>query len=131
MSLLPRPAVDTLAQEIGVAIVAGILLDHVNHDPAQRDRLPIPVTRATCRLIKRRYGGDVPPGGLAGLLPSLHDLLNAMPVKISPEILTLVQVNGRIRCTQDNDIKPIVLNLGEVTEQPQQGERRRWRYRCL
>ena len=38
-SLPAHTSVDELTDEVGVAVVAGILLDHVNVDPAQRARL--------------------------------------------------------------------------------------------
>ena len=40
--LLAYPAVDALAEEVGVAVVAGVLLDHVDKQLAQRDRLALP-----------------------------------------------------------------------------------------
>ena len=38
---LPGRAVDPLTDQVGVTVVAGVLLDHVHHDPSQRDRTPI------------------------------------------------------------------------------------------
>ena len=34
-SSVPHRAVDHLAEQVGVAVMAGLLLDHVIHDPAQ------------------------------------------------------------------------------------------------
>ena len=38
---LPRDAVDGLAEEVRVTVVAGVLLDHVQQDPAQRELLAL------------------------------------------------------------------------------------------
>jgi hypothetical protein len=38
---LPGLAIDELAQEVGVAIVAGVLLDHVAEDPSNAGRLNV------------------------------------------------------------------------------------------
>ena len=38
---LSEPAVDALAEQVGVAVVPGVLLDHVDEQFAQRDRLPV------------------------------------------------------------------------------------------
>ena len=46
--LLPRLAVDGLADQVGVAVVAGVLLDHVHEDPAQAEARPRP------RVARRR-----------------------------------------------------------------------------
>jgi len=41
--LLSDASIDSLAEQVGVAVVAGILLDHVDQEFAQGDRPPGPV----------------------------------------------------------------------------------------
>src|SRR5262249_58638291 len=62
-SIAGKP-VDRLADQVGVAVVAGVLLDHVEVDPAQRDLLALPVDEG---LVQPVAGGPLPrPGALAG-----------------------------------------------------------------
>src|SRR5947209_6776712 len=45
------------AEKVGVPVVAGILLDHMHHDPAERDLIPI--TRVLADVVERAGGaGD-------------------------------------------------------------------------
>ena len=44
--LVPGGTVDPFAEQVGVAVVPGVLGDQVHHDPAQRDRLPGPLLNA-------------------------------------------------------------------------------------
>jgi hypothetical protein len=71
-------AVDALAQQVGVAEVAGVLLDHVQVDQPQRHRLPVVRERGVERRVVRRRVGQpallgVPrvvrgrPSGVGGL----------------------------------------------------------------
>src|SRR2546430_1283765 len=41
----PGGAVDALAEQVGVAIVPGVLLDHVGEDVAERERLAVVAAR--------------------------------------------------------------------------------------
>ena len=53
---LPHGAVDLLAQQVGVPVVARVLLDHVDHDPAQGRRAasrPTPRARRGSRRRRR------------------------------------------------------------------------------
>ena len=55
---LPHGAVDLLAQQVGVPVVTRVLLDHVDHDPAQgQGRL---LGRRRQGVEARRGGGDRP-----------------------------------------------------------------------
>src|ERR1700733_1763237 len=38
---IPHGPIDAFAQQIGVAVVAGVLLNHVRHDPSQVTRGPL------------------------------------------------------------------------------------------
>src|SRR5690606_18102233 len=65
--LLARLAVDGLAQEVGMSRVAAVLLDEVDEDPPQRDRVisgPRPVGGGECGL--GAVGLDDPLQDVAG-----------------------------------------------------------------
>jgi hypothetical protein len=63
-------AVDHLADEVGMAVVARVLLDHVDIDPAQRDLSPTPEPG-----VVEREAGRVPTAAHALLLPHRHVML--------------------------------------------------------
>jgi hypothetical protein len=55
-------AVDALAEQVGVAVVAGVLLDHVEVDPAQRAGLTADEKRVVqAGAGDRRRPSQVPP----------------------------------------------------------------------
>jgi hypothetical protein len=74
--LLADAAVNPLADEVGVAVVAGVLLDHVDQDLSQRDRVALLVARprrslargvgAAARCFRPRVAGAVAAGGITG-----------------------------------------------------------------
>ena len=45
--LLPSAAVDALPQQVGVAAVPGVLLDHVHHDVADLDVVAVEIDGGT------------------------------------------------------------------------------------
>ena len=51
-------AVDRLAQQVGVAVVAGVLLEHVGHDPAQGVGVPLSASSA---LSSNEWPATIPP----------------------------------------------------------------------
>ena len=70
--LVADAAVDELADEVGVPVVAGVLLDHVVVDPAQRARLAAPDTGVVERRGRPRRGDRlrIPPATRPDRLPS-------------------------------------------------------------
>ena len=56
----PVDAVDALAQQVGVAVVAGVLLDHVDEDPARscRPRRPARASTSSSERGRRRSRGQ-------------------------------------------------------------------------
>src|SRR4051812_3823889 len=67
-ALLADPAVDPLADQVGVPVVPGVLLHHVHEQLPQRDRLPAPVAAGDAEVARRV---DVPLGEGALLPPRL------------------------------------------------------------
>src|SRR4051812_33150159 len=65
IGLLAGLAVDRLAQQVGVAVVPGVLLDHVGEDPAQR-RPALPVPGGMCRTQRVVADGERCADDLAG-----------------------------------------------------------------
>jgi hypothetical protein len=53
-SVVPGGAVEALAQQVGVAVVARVFLDHVRDDPAQRPRLAGAIGRLLAGSIQAR-----------------------------------------------------------------------------
>src|SRR5215469_13346666 len=67
LSVVAGPAVDALAEQVGVAVMARVLLDHVGDDPAQRPGLAGALRRLLAENIQARGLRDhLPrPGALA------------------------------------------------------------------
>ena len=60
-SVVAGAAVDALAEQVGVAVVARVLLDHVGDDPAQRPGL--------ARALRRLLAENIQARGLRDRLP--------------------------------------------------------------
>jgi len=56
-------AVDPLPEQVRVAVVAGVLLDHVDHDPAERELLAV---LGPCGIQRRGRRGPLPRVGAFG-----------------------------------------------------------------
>src|SRR5215475_8519098 len=50
-ALLAEAPVDALAEQVGVPVVAGVLLDHVHEQLAQRDRLTLGVVADEAEVV--------------------------------------------------------------------------------
>src|SRR5215469_6314736 len=123
-------AVDPLPDEVGVAVVARVLLDHVQVDPADVPGAPGVVTVAGHDII------EVFPGhGGAGVLYFLFECLEVggrvRVIKRLEVLAGLVRVvrEGHVGIGRVNT-EPPALNLGHVPHQAKQGQPR-WRNRPL
>ncbi len=118
----PDGAVHQLADQVGVSVVAGVLLDHVVVDPPEGARLPLP--RPGVVEVQRCRGAA---GGLALGLPGSHVLV---PVGVvEREELTVVGPGAGpdVRCVgliEQRPAEPVALDLGHVTDQAMQREER-------
>ena len=129
--LLPGLAVDRLADQVGVAVVPGVLLDHVDEDPAQAGR-PAVGPCLLSRLVQPAAGQrvrDQRVGTGDSGLPHRAELVGGpaggqVPVQVGVGVpvggvprglpVQAVQVVG----------EPVVLHEGHVREQPAQRHRR-------
>ena len=106
-----------------MTVVAGVLLDHVVVDPPQRARAAVVPARFVEAASGRR-----PPGRLALALPHRQVRL---PVGVVERIQLGVLAGvadpdpRQLRLGPENAPEPVALDLGHVTHQPVQGERRR------
>ena len=108
-----RP-VDELANEVGVAVVARVLLDHVDVDPAQRARLAV----ADADVVERVLGGHG-RGCVALRLPRRKVVV---PVGSSSGTSSLSSMAGRTRCSgarvaQQHPAEPVAFHLGHVSHE--------------
>src|SRR5690606_19107783 len=122
--LFPGAPVDALAQEVGVAVVARVLLDHVEVDPAQAGG---PVVRVLEGVVEA-----VATGGLLRVVDggpeALEDLGRIGPVGLV-EIgvgVPLVPVVGQVLSPLPVHAlaEPVVLHFGEVADEAEEGETR-------
>src|SRR5215218_7118408 len=114
--------------DLGVDIVAGVLLDHVDQDPPQRHRLAAP--QAGGLQGGRRGGG--PPGVLALRPPGRERLLHVGGVDVV-EVAVRVVVGpvdaGRVLAAED-PAEPVALHVRHVPDEAEQRQARR-RHRPL
>jgi hypothetical protein len=118
--LLARDAVGALAQQVGVAEVAGVLLDHVQVDQAQRHDLAPVHERVVERGVGRRRVGQLDLLGQPGVVGGGPARVEALEVGVGlgPE--------GVIdRLAREPLAEPGPLDLRHVPHQPEQGEARR------
>src|SRR5690606_2000144 len=128
----PGATVDRLADEVGVAVVLGVLLDQVHEDPAQADPVPAP-GRPGCqrvqplgpgqRLLEDPLGlGDRPVVQGEQLLLGVVGRAVPVPVPVG------LPVGGVERAHQrpvEEDLgEPLGLHQGQVLEHPAQRHRR-------
>ena len=113
-------AVDALAEEVGVAVVAGVLLDHVDEHPAQRDvgRRLSPVPDVVERRERRR--------DLARVAHSARQYANASSTSAvstsskSPSGFVVVVEARRRVLAGEHTLEPVPLDLGHVADETEQ-----------
>ncbi len=126
---LADDAVDPFAEEVGVAVMARVLLDQVHEDPAQRHRTPPPI-RSRARDLQVLGLRDEPVGERdldAPQLPRLGDDRGvgdrAVEVAVRRRLRPVV---GRGVESGHRAPEPAALHVGEVPHQPEQRQRRRF-----
>ena len=129
--LLAGAAVDALAQQVGVAAVPGVLLDHVDDDLAQLDLVALPGRPARRgRRTGRRPRGRGPPRRATTSQASATTASSATaPLKSRSR--SSGDLNGRGELLWPSMKRRNQWNStdGQVTHQPEQGHRRR-RHDC-
>jgi glycerophosphoryl diester phosphodiesterase len=124
--LLAYAAVDAFAEEIGVAVVAGVLLDHVDEELPEGDWLARTVLAhevevvVADELIRER---DLLTPGLPGLLNDR--LVRHGAVEVTVWILRAL-IELALVTVGEAGSEPHVLDLGHVADQSEQGHRGRF-----
>src|SRR5690242_6374658 len=124
--LLAEAPVDALAEQVGVPVVAGVLLDHVDEQLAQRDRLTLGVVADEIEVVVARE-----PLGECDLLPPRrprlvgHRRVGDRPVEVAVGVgLGLVAL--RHVALGEPAAEPAALHLGHVPDQAEQRHRGRF-----
>ena len=125
-ALLADPSVDALAEQVGVPVVAGVLLDHVHQQFAQRDRLPLGVAADVAEIVVAREllsEGDL----LAPRRPRLgdHGRVSGRTVEVSVGIGVGLVTLGDIM-PGEPAAEPAAFHLGHVPDKAEQGHRGRF-----
>jgi hypothetical protein len=117
-------AVDAFPQQVGVAVVAGVLLDHVDVDPAEADVLlaeAAGVGQSTARAVPAGAADLRAPGGKGvaqgGALSQFEAAVGA--IRISLRV-----VDGRGLFCGEHSAEPVPLNLRHVLDEAGQCEGR-------
>jgi hypothetical protein len=115
-------AVDAFPEQVGVAVVAGVLLDHVDVDPAEVDvllREAASVGQSTARAVLAGAGDLRAPGGegvaQGGALSQFEAAVGA--IRISLRV-----VDGRGLFCGEHPTEPVPLNLRHVLNEAGQCE---------
>ncbi len=123
--LLSRAPVDALTQQIGVADVAGILLDKVNDDVARLGLLTVNVDRG----VEVKVGVDSP--GMQDLIvpgvPCFGDdlVISRGLVEVQVRVLLGALEPRQLDLCLEDSARPGVLDPSEVADEAQQRHRRR------
>src|SRR5580658_4186941 len=129
--LLPGLPVDRLPQQVRMAVVPGVLLDHVAQDPAQARR-PAVGPRAPGELIEAAVGEGLSnqrAGTGCRVLPERHQLIGrlagrGMPFPVAVG-LPVNRVEWRLPVPPEQPHRePLVFDHRHVLEQPAQGHGR-------
>jgi hypothetical protein len=101
--------------------VAGVLLDEMDHDPAQLHRLSFALTDSQC--VERRVGCDSSSTFDFGIqhVERVGKRVIRQRVKVAVAIVRVVPVRGLVQSKEDLT-KPILLHTCEVADQAEQGE---------
>jgi len=120
---VPDRAVDPLPDQVGVPVVPRVLLDHVDVDPAQRERLPAAGPRGQRVQVVHRRGGVPAPrhlGAVAGEVGRRVGVVDVVevPVRVGVGVVQRLGVPaGQV------PEEPVALHLGHVPDQPEQAQR--------
>jgi len=117
---LPYPAVDALAQQVGVAAVAGVLIDPVNPNLPDGDALPAK-PRAQVRVPGQHRIGCFLLAGKVG--ECVRDL--RLPRNRPLESGITRSVQPRCLVSRRDPVAPGPFGLGKMANQAQQGQGRR------
>src|ERR1700722_15207170 len=108
-------AVRQLAEQVGLTVVTGVLLNHVHVDPAQRYALAEPLA-----FIAELPGCRIDPALLALLVPDGQISVPVRPVE-GNELDVIALHAGpdmrRLGCAQQDPAEPVALDLGHVPDQ--------------
>ena len=129
-------AVDGLADQVGVAVVPGVLLDHVYDDPAQVEPLAgmAPAGHLSHRIEAVRRGEclvEDPVGGGDRLVQQRAQLLRgvlggAVPVPVAVGVPVDRRPGLGRRVAGEDLVEPPVLDVGHVLEHAAERHRRRF-----
>ena len=118
--LLADAAVDALPQQVGMAVVAGVLLDHVDQELPQRDRLPGAVTpdEAEIGVTSELLGeGDLVVPCSPGILN--NRLIGHGAVEVTIGLDVGLVASGYVLAREPLP-EPLPLDIGHVAHQTQQ-----------
>ena len=120
--LLADAAVDAFAEQVGVAVVAGVLLDHVHQELTQRHRLALGVLADEVEVV---VGDELIGEGYfrAPGRPGLVDgrLVGDGAVEVAVRVVRRL-VAVALRPLGEADPEPLALDLGHVPDQAEQGQ---------
>src|SRR5262245_50062387 len=113
--------VDRLTQQVGVATVPGVLLDHVDDRPAKRVLAWLGLARVAF-VHARRPEVSVDDGDL---VPERGQRVGHRGVGRYAPLLVVVEQRRDVRGEQDAP-EPPALDVRHVPNEPEQGESARW-----
>ena len=118
--LLADAPVDALAEQVGVPVMAGVLLDHVHEQLAQRDRLTLGVAADEAEVVVAREPlseGDL----LAPRRPRLldHSRVSDRPVEVGVGVGLGLVALGYVK-PGEPAAEPAAFHLGHVPDQAEQ-----------
>ena len=111
--LLTDAAVDAFAEQVGVPVVAGVLVDHVDQDAPHRLPTALAECVTVCDLGYDAVGeGDLLPPRPPRLFHNRRIAYHAGKVRVSLVAIGLVAAGDLLP-------EPVTLDIGEVTKESQ------------